>query len=60
MTLTQEGVYGVKCTPHYGMGMVALIIAGQPANAADAKSVKHTGKTRTVFSELFGQIVAEN
>ncbi|TIS33060.1 MAG: pseudoazurin, partial [Mesorhizobium sp.] len=26
VTLTQEGVYGVKCAPHYGMGMVALIV----------------------------------
>src|SRR5690606_433823 len=24
VTLDKEGVYGVKCTPHYGMGMVAL------------------------------------
>ena len=23
VTLDQEGVYGVKCAPHYGMGMVA-------------------------------------
>jgi pseudoazurin len=26
--VSAEGVYGVKCTPHYGMGMVALIVAG--------------------------------
>ena len=26
VTLDKEGVYGVKCSPHYGMGMVALII----------------------------------
>ena len=24
VTLDKEGVYGIKCTPHYGMGMVAL------------------------------------
>ena len=24
----QAGIYGVKCTPHYGMGMVALIVVG--------------------------------
>ena len=30
LTVTEEGVYGVKCTPHYGMGMVALIKVGEP------------------------------
>lgn len=28
VTLTEEGVYGVKCTPHYAMGMVMLIEVG--------------------------------
>ena len=33
LTLTEGGVYGVKCTPHYSMGMVMLIQAGPaPAN----------------------------
>lgn len=58
VTLTTEGVYGVKCTPHYAMGMVALIIVGEPSNAADAQGVKHPGKARTVFSALFQQMVA--
>ena len=26
--LTHAGLYGVKCSPHFGMGMVALIVAG--------------------------------
>lgn len=28
VTLTAEGVYGIKCTPHYAMGMVMLIEVG--------------------------------
>ena len=28
VTVEQEGIYGVKCLPHYGMGMVALIAVG--------------------------------
>ncbi len=55
-----EGVYGVKCTPHYGMGMVALIVVGQPVNAEEAKAVKQTGKAKAAFAELFGQAVAAN
>jgi pseudoazurin len=53
VTLDKEGVYGVKCPPHYGMGMVALIVVGQPVNAEQAKAVKQTGKAKAVFGELF-------
>lgn len=60
VTLGKEGVYGIKCTPHYGMGMVALIVVGKPVNADEAKAVKQTGKAKTHFSELFGQVVAAN
>ncbi|RUW87780.1 pseudoazurin [Mesorhizobium sp. M7A.F.Ca.US.011.01.1.1] len=58
VTLTQEGVYGVKCAPHYGMGMVALIVVGKPLNLDAAKTVKHAGKAKTVFADLFSKIPA--
>jgi pseudoazurin len=58
ITLDAEGVYGVKCSPHYAMGMVALIRVGEPANVDAAKAVKQTGKAKTVFAELFGQVLA--
>jgi len=58
VTLDKEGVYGVKCTPHYGMGMVALIEVGNPVNAEAAQAVKQSGKAKTVFAELFGQLAA--
>jgi pseudoazurin len=60
VTLTQEGVYGVKCAPHYGMGMVALIVVGQPVNEEAAKAVKQTGKAKAAFADLFSQVVASN
>jgi len=60
VTVTAEGVYGVKCAPHYAMGMVALIEVGRPVNAEEAKAVKQRGKARTVFAELFGHVVAQN
>lgn len=28
VTFKQEGLYGIKCTPHFGMGMVALVKVG--------------------------------
>jgi len=57
-TLEQEGVYGIKCAPHYGMGMVALIVVGEPSNAEKAQAVKHPGKARAVFTDLFSKTVA--
>ena len=56
LTLAQEGVYGVKCLPHYGMGMVALIVAGSPVNLDAAKAVKKPGKAKTNFAALFEQL----
>ena len=59
VTLTEAGVYGVKCTPHYGMGMVALIVAGDPVNLDAAKAVSHPGKAKKVFAELFAELPAD-
>lgn len=58
VTLDAEGVYGVKCTPHYAMGMVALIRVGEAGNLEEAQAVKQTGKAKAVFAELFGQAAA--
>lgn len=42
MTVTRPGLYGIKCLPHYSMGMVALVQVGKvtPADLAAAKAVK--------------------
>jgi pseudoazurin len=56
LTLTAEGVYGLKCTPHYSMGMVALIQAGAPVNLDAAAAVTQKGKAKTRFEPLFAQV----
>lgn len=56
LTLTAEGLYGVKCTPHYAMGMVALIQAGAPVNAEALAAVVLKGKAKTRFEPLVAQI----
>jgi pseudoazurin len=33
---TKEGLYGYKCLPHVGMGMVGLVQVGKAANKAQA------------------------
>lgn len=55
LQLASEGVYGVKCTPHYGMGMVALIVAGKPVNLEEARAVKHPGRAQKKFEALLAQ-----
>lgn len=62
VTVDKEGVYGVKCLPHYGMGMVALIRVGGASEATNieaAKAVKQPGKAKAVFTELFEQLATK-
>ncbi len=58
VTFDKEGVYGLKCTPHYAMGMVALVTVGTPGNLDAAKAVKQSGKAKKVFEALFAGIPA--
>ncbi|WP_298727374.1 pseudoazurin [uncultured Ferrovibrio sp.] len=53
----KAGVYGFKCKPHYGMGMVGMVVAGTPDNHEQAKAVKHPGKAKQVFAKLFADPV---
>ena len=53
VTLTKPGLYGVKCLPHYGLGMIALIQVGKPGNLAQAKSVKHPPLAQRRFDSIF-------
>ena len=36
VTLTEEGLYAYKCTPHYTLGMVGLILVGDAAPNMEA------------------------
>ncbi|HLT78705.1 MAG TPA: pseudoazurin [Ferrovibrio sp.] len=53
ITFDKPGVYGFKCKPHYGMGMVAMVVVGSPENENEARAVSHPGKAKKVFAELF-------
>jgi pseudoazurin len=56
VTFDQPGVYGVKCKPHYGMGMVGLVVVGEPVNKAEVATVEQKGKAKKKFETLFTQI----
>jgi urease alpha subunit len=40
LVVTTPGIYGIKCAPHYSMGMVAVVQAGDgpSANLAAARA----------------------
>ena len=50
-----EGLYGIKCKPHYQMGMIALIQVGSASedDINKAAKVKHRGKAKDRFKVLF-------
>ena len=56
LTLDQEGVYGIKCTPHYAMGMIGLIQVGAPVNLEEANGIKQKGKAKKRFPGLFEMV----
>lgn len=56
LTLSAEGLYGFKCTPHYAMGMVGLIQVGAPVNLDAAAAVVQKGKAKARFEPLFAQV----
>lgn len=56
VTFDQPGVYGIKCKPHYGMGMVGLVVVGEPTNKMDAAAVVQKGKAKQKFENFFTQL----
>ena len=63
LILDKAGVYGYKCTPHYGMGMVGVIVVkgdNWDANLESAKGAKKAGKSKKVFKEIWTELEASN
>ncbi len=59
VTFDKPGVYGVKCLPHYGMGMVAMIVVGTPTNLEEAKAIPQSGKAKQAMAGLFDKLAAQ-
>ena len=55
--VTAPGIYGIKCSPHFSRGMVALIQVGDaPANLEAAKVVKLPKKAQQRMNADFDQV----
>ena len=59
VTFTTPGLYGVRCRPHYAMGMVAVIVVGgPPANLDQAKAVVAPGMAKARMDPLLVKAAA--
>lgn len=46
VTLTMPGTYGIKCTPHYAMGMVMIVQVGEGAPGPIPEGVPSRARER--------------
>jgi pseudoazurin len=55
---SEPGLYGYKCLPHLGMGMVGLIQVGRPVNRAAVAqgAARLPGLGKRVMLELLGAV----
>lgn len=56
LTVTEAGLYGVKCTPHLAMGMVMVVQVGEAVNLEAAQTVKLPKKARERFDAALAQV----
>ena len=59
VTLDVPGLYSYKCTPHFGLGMVGLVVVGDASVNLDAvEGGKYPGKAKKVIAELLADVKA--
>lgn len=61
VTFTVSGVYGIKCLPHFGMGMAALVVVGDipPDNLADAQAATVPPLAKKRLDPLFAELAKQ-
>lgn len=57
LTFDVEGIYGYKCMPHFGIGMVGFMQVGENTDNLDsAETAKLPGRAKTRMAELIAQV----
>jgi hypothetical protein len=57
VTITEEGLYAYKCTPHFGVGMVGLIVAGDSLENIEAvRAARYLGRADQRMSALIDEV----
>jgi pseudoazurin len=55
ITLPKDGLYGIKCTPHYAMGMIALIQVGNAPITDAVKAMKFPGPVGKRYEAILAE-----
>ncbi|AFW01799.1 pseudoazurin [Gluconobacter oxydans H24] len=58
VTFQKSGLYGFRCSPHYFIGMVGLIVVGDVHNEAALKQQSHPGMAQGSFKNIFQRLDA--
>ena len=57
VTFDTPGVYLYQCTPHKGLGMIALVVVGgDTSNKDDIANAKTFGKSKKILPDLINQL----
>ena len=57
ITFDTPGIYFYQCTPHKGMGMIALVVVGDDVSNKDAiAKAKALGKSKKKLKALLGEL----
>jgi pseudoazurin len=56
VTFAKPGVYGFRCMPHFSMGMVGVVVVGNPVNLAEAKALNLPGRPKQIMSGILASI----
>ena len=56
LTINKPGIYGIKCLPHYPMGMIGAVVAGDLTNKAQLDTYKPASSAAKRYEELKAQI----
>ena len=59
IVVSEDGLYGVKCTPHLANGMVALIAVGDFNTDGFLDGVKLPKKSKARMEEMLTQLAAQ-
>ncbi len=58
VTFAEPGAYGIKCAPHLGMGMIALVVVGDaPVDVESLRAVKLPKKAQERFEAIYTLLV---
>jgi len=60
VTFDQPGIYGIKCSPHFGMGMVMLVRVGDVEVPDDFDGVAMPSRARKRFAEILARLHGGN